>query len=155
MDTTERQDKLELDQALEFAAVSSWDELVRPGEPYSIHVEYKNSPELPLSSVEVWMIKKRGYGCMVCRYSLEQSALPAPSVKAPTMHFANSYESKILAAHLDFIMRNQDQFSRPLDQSIHGLVQIDAPSEDERVSAATWWQSWSGDSKRDRAIRTY
>jgi hypothetical protein len=141
MDTATRQDKMELDQALEFAVVSSWDELVHPGEPYSIHVEYKNSSELPLTSVEVWMIKKRGYGCLVFRYSLEHTASLAPSSEAPGMHFANSYTSNILAANLDFIMRHQNQFSRPVDHSIHGLVQIDAPSEEERASAAAWWQS--------------
>jgi len=146
MGTAERQEQMELDQALEFAVVSSWDELVHPGELYSIHVEYKNLSELPLSSVEVWMIKKRGYGCLVFRYCLEQSASLAPRRKAPTMHFANSYDSKILAANLDFIMRNQDQFSRPMDHSIHGLVQIDAPSEDERAAAAKWWRSDRTDS---------
>ena len=143
MDTATRQDKMELDQALEFAVVSSWDELVHPGEAYSIHVEYSNVSQAPLRSVEVWMIKKRGYGCLVFRYSVDQPASSAPSSEVPRMHFANSYTSKILAANLDFIMRNQDQFSRPVDHSIHGLVQVDAPSEEERASAAAWSQSGS------------
>jgi len=54
------------------------------------------------------------------------------------MHFANNYRSTILADNLDFIMRNQQQFSRPPDRSIHGLVQIDLPSEEERKSAVIW-----------------
>ena len=134
---------MELDQALQFAVVSSWDELVHPGEPYSIHVEYSNVSQAPLRSVEVWMIKKRGYGCLVFRYSMDQAASSSASSEVSRMHFANSYASKILAAKLDFIMRNQDQFSRPVDHSIHGLVQIGAPSEEERASAAAWSQSGS------------
>jgi hypothetical protein len=43
-----------------------------------------------------------------------------------------------LADNLDFIMRNQHQFSRPSDRSTHGLVQIGLPSEEERKSAAIW-----------------
>ena len=35
-------------------------------------------------------------------------------------------------------MRNQGQFTRPADRSIHGLVQIDCPSEEDQSDAATW-----------------
>jgi len=130
---------MELDRALELAVVSSWDELVRPGESYSVHVEYKNVSKVPLNAVEVWMMKNRGYGCLAFRYSVAQSS--APLSGAPTIYFANSYSSKMLAENFDFIMRNQDRFSRPLDQSVHGLVQVDAPDEQDRVSAAAWRQS--------------
>lgn len=140
METCERQDKMELDQALQFAVVSSWDELVHPSEAYSIHVEYRNVSQAPLRSVEVWMIKKRGYGCLVFRYSVDQPASSALRMEAPMMHFANSYDSKILAKNIDFIMRNQDRFSRPT-HSVHGLVQIDAPSDQDRANSAAWWQS--------------
>jgi hypothetical protein len=44
---TERRDKMELDQALQFAVVSSWDDLVKPNEPYVVYVEYKNLSEAP------------------------------------------------------------------------------------------------------------
>lgn len=59
---------MELDRALELAVTSSWDELVKPGEIRSIHVEYKNVSGLPLSLVEVWSIRKRGYGTLAFRY---------------------------------------------------------------------------------------
>lgn len=131
---------MDLDRALKLAVVSSWDELVHPDEPCSIHVEYKNLSEVPLSSVEVWMIKNRGYGTLVCRYSAARPSSLQPRLEAPAMHFANSYGSKILEANLDFVMRNQDQFSRPVDHSIHGVVQIDSPSTEDRATAATSWQ---------------
>lgn len=146
---------MELDRAFEFAVVSSWDQLVHPGEPYSIHVEYKNLSQVPLSSVEVWMIKKRGYGCLVFRYSMGQPASSARLLEAPTKHFANSYDSEILAENLDFIMRNQDQFSRSTDHSVHGLVQIDAPSDKDRASAAAWWQSGRTNSTGNSGAATH
>jgi len=39
---------------------------------------------------------------------------------------------------LGFIMKNQDQFTRPADASHHGLVLVDPPAVDERQQAATW-----------------
>jgi hypothetical protein len=87
------------------------------------------------------MIKNRGYGCLVFRYTMEQASSPASRFEAPTTHFANSYDSKMLATNLDFIMQNQDRFSRPLDQSAHGLVQIGAPTDEDCTSAASWWLS--------------
>jgi hypothetical protein len=129
---------MELGQAIEFAVVSSWDELVKPGERGSIHVEYKNIADLPLSSVEVWMIKNRGYGTLVCEYSVSPAGSPASSSQAFGMHFANLHSSKTLARSLDFIIRNQGQFSRSIGGSIHGLVQIDCPGESQRRDAAAW-----------------
>jgi hypothetical protein len=143
---------MELDRALELAVVSSWKELVKPGESCSLHVEYENVCELPLNSVEVWMIKNRGYGTLVCSYSMSR---PDSSVASPEplgMHFANSYGSKTLAANLDFIMRNQRQFSRPPNRSIHGLIQIDHPSEEEGKSAAIWSGGVRTDSPEDLAV---
>jgi hypothetical protein len=129
---------MELDQALELAVVASWDELVVAGESCAIHVEYVDLSRLPVSSLEVWMIKNRGYGTLVCRYSVPASNSSVPRLGEPPMHFANSYRSQTLADNLDFIMRNQRQFSRPIDHSIHGLVQIDRPSKEAQNYAATW-----------------
>jgi hypothetical protein len=133
--------QMELDRALELAVVSSWDELVSPGEPCSIHVEYKNVSEVRLNSLEVWMIKKRGYGTLVCSYSALQADSSATLLGPPGTHFANSYRSGTLAGNLDFIMRNQHQFSRPIDHSIHGFVQVDSAGEENREEAALWCRS--------------
>jgi hypothetical protein len=121
---------MELDRALELAVISSWEDLVAPHESCSIHVVYENLPDLPLNSVEVWRVKNRGYENLICRYSIS----PSDS----RLHFANSYRSKTLADNLDFIMRNQGQFRRTGDQSLHGLVQIDSPSEADKKSAIAW-----------------
>lgn len=129
---------MEIDRALELAAVSSWDDLVNPGESCSIHVEYGNVSELPLNPVEVWKITDRGDGTLVCSYTISRSDSSPVGLETPEIHFANNYRSTILADNLDFIMRNQRQFSRPPGRSIHGLVQIDLPSEEERKRAAIW-----------------
>jgi hypothetical protein len=131
---------MELDRALELAVVSSWEDLVKPGETCSVHVKYENIPALPLDLLEVWTIKNRGYGTLVCRYSVEPSNSASPASEVPKIRFANSYRSERLADNLDFILWNQSQFTRPPDRSIHGLVQIDCPSEESRNEATTWSQ---------------
>jgi hypothetical protein len=120
---------MDLDRALELAVVASWDELVDPGEVCSIHVEYVDLSELPVNSLEVWKIKNHGYGTRVCRYSTAGPNSLVSRLDVPAMHFANSYrsQSQTLADHLDFILRNQHELSRPSDRSIHGLVQFDLP----------------------------
>jgi hypothetical protein len=132
---------MELDRALELAVVSSWTDLVKSGERCSVHVEYDNVSDVPLKSLAVWTIKNRGYGTLVCRYSVPPSNSPSPLSGGPPIHFANSYHSKRLAESLNFIMRNQGRFTRPLDRSIHGLVQINCPSDEDRSDAATWRQA--------------
>jgi hypothetical protein len=129
---------MELDRALELAVVSSWGDLVKGGDPCSVRVEYRKVPNLPLDSLEVWTVRNRGYGTLVCRYSVAPSNSPSLSSEVPRVHFANSYHSKMLVKDLDFIMRNQGQFTRPADRSIHGWVRIDCPSDVDRNDAAIW-----------------
>jgi hypothetical protein len=133
-----RQDKMNIDRAFKFAVESSWDELVLPGESCSIHLEYENRFRLPVNFVEVWKVRNRGYGTLIFRYSVERFDSLSSCLEAPVMHFANSYRSKTLADNLDLILENQHQFSRSSDPSIHGLVQIDLPSDEERKDAAIW-----------------
>lgn len=131
---------MDLDRALELAVVSAWNELAVSGEVCSIHVEYPDVSGLPLRSLQVWMIKNRGYGYLICNYSATRSGFPAPA-EPLDIHFANSYCSQMLIRDLDFIIRNESQFSRPPIHSIHGLVQVDVPSTEERKSAAIWSQT--------------
>ena len=127
---------MELDRALELAVTSSWDELVKPGEIRSIHVEYKNVSGLPLSLIEVWSIRKRGYGTLAFRYVVPPADSTTAHLEDAMMSFTNSYHSDTLASNLDFIMRNQKEFTRPIDHSVHGLVQIETPSEEDKKEQA-------------------
>jgi hypothetical protein len=136
---------MELDRALELAVISSWNELALPGESCSVHVEYENVSAVPVNSLEVWMIRKRGYGTLVCRCS-------DPSPRTADISgcvFENAYRSKTLAEDFDFILRNQGQFSRPADHSVHGFVPIDQPSDEDRQSATAWSRSRHADSRGD------
>jgi len=132
---------MELDRAFELAVVASWGDLVKPSDTSSVHVEYEKQPNSPLTSLSVWTIKNRGYGTLVCRYSAAPPNSPTLSSEVPGAHFANAYHSKKLVEDLDFIMRNQGQFTRPIDRSVHGLVQIDCPSTEDRSEAAAWSHS--------------
>lgn len=132
---------MDLDQALELAVVSSWEDLAKAGDTCSVHVEYENVSHLPLRSLEVWTIRGHGYGTLVCRYS-PAANLPNPRPSEdPALRFANSYHSEVLADGLNFIFRNQDRFTRPSGRSVHGLVQVDCPTAKERSEAKTWSQS--------------
>jgi hypothetical protein len=132
---------MELDRTFELAVVASWEDMVKPGDTCSVHVEYEKQPDSPVSSVMVWTIRNRGYGTLVCRYSVAPSNSASPSFEGPPVHFANSYHSKKLADTRDFVVRNQNRFTRPADRSIHGLVQIDCPSQEDRSDAAIWSQA--------------
>ena len=132
---------MELDRALELAVVAAWEDMVKPGDTCSVHVEYEKQPDSPLSSVMVWTTRNRGYGTLVCRYSVASSNPSSSSPEGSPVHFANSYHSKKLADTLGFVMRNQNRFTRPADRSIHGLVQIDCPSQEDRSDAAVWSQT--------------
>jgi hypothetical protein len=136
----ERRHRMDLDRALELAVVSAWEDLANPGESCSIHVEYPDVSSVPLSSLKVWMIRNRGYGTLICDYSAAGPVLPAAA--DPTeIRFANSFCSKTLARDLDFVIRNQSRFSRPLVHSIHGLVQVGVPNVEDRKTAAAWGQT--------------
>ena len=132
---------MELDRALELAVVASWEDVVKRGDPCSVHVEYEKQSDSPLASLSVWTIRNRGYGTLICRYSVAPLDSASFGSEVSKVRFANSYQSEILAECLDFIMRNQGQFTRPADRSIHGLVQIDCPSEEDRSDAASWSQA--------------
>jgi hypothetical protein len=134
---------MELDRVLKLAVVSSWGNLVKPGDTCSVHVRYENTSGIGLRLLEVWTIN-RGYGALVCRYTAAPTNSKARSIENPKICFANCYYSETLLDELTFIVRNRDRFTRPSDRSIHGLVQVDCPSEPDRSDARDWSQTVRG-----------
>lgn len=134
---------MELDRAFELAVAASWEDVVKPGDTSSVHVEYEKQPGLPLSSLSVWTIRNHGYGTLVCRYYVAPLGFLPSASEVTSVRFANSYRSKTLADCLHFIMANQGQFTRPTDRSIHGLVQLECPTEEERNEATAWYRTAS------------
>ena len=127
---------MDFENALAFAVISAWDDLVKPEGKNSIHIEYTNVDGIPVGSLQVWATY-RGYGNRVCDYSTG----PTNGARLQGTQFSNSYGSQTLAETLDLIMLNQGQFTRPAGRDVHGLVQVRVPSKADRASAAEWWHA--------------
>jgi hypothetical protein len=127
---------IDFEKALELAVILSWEELVKPEDHSSIHVEYANVDGIPIASLQIWAMYKR-YENLVCDYSV----VPSSGSQLQRARFANAYASQSLAEALDFIMQNQSQFSRPTGRGVNGLVQVAAPTKEDRASAADWWHA--------------
>ena len=124
---------MEFDKALHFAVILAWEDLMKVSKPCSARVEYRSEPGIALDHLSVWSVKARGYQDLVCDYHTSASV-----VHPSGAHFTNEHHSDRLAQTLDFIMKNQGQFTRPADASRNGLVVISPPAEDDRTEAATW-----------------
>jgi hypothetical protein len=86
-----------------------------------------------LDYLRIWLDRGRGYQRLVCDYWTWTSPAHPSGVR-----FTNGYHSDGLGQTLDFIMKNQDQFTRRADTCRDGLVLIYPPTGDERTEAATW-----------------
>ena len=124
---------MKLDKAFEFAVILAWEDLMKVNESSLVRVEYQSEPGTSLDYLTVWAARPGGSNDLVCDYWTWTS-----SAQTSGVHFANGYHSDTLALTLDFIMRNQDQFTRPVDACRDGLVLIYPPTEDERIEAANW-----------------
>ena len=130
---------MELDKALQFAVTVAWDDLMKAGEPSPVRVEYQGRPGMSLDNVSVWSAKAWGYHDLLCDYWTSAS-----SGHPNGACFKNGHSSDKLVEALGFIMKNQDQFRRPLDAGGHGLVLIDPPALDDREEAVSWMNQVRG-----------
>ena len=124
---------MELDTAFEFAVVLAWEELMKATAPCSARVECRCEPGTSLDYVGVWSVRAGGCQDLMCDYWTRTSPAHASGVR-----FSNGHYSDNLAQTLDFIMKNQDRFTRRADACRDGLVQIYPPSGDERIEATAW-----------------
>ena len=124
---------LELDKALQYAVTLAWEDLMKPIEPRAIRVEYLYEPGSPLDHLSVWSVRAGGYQDLVCDFRASAS-VTHPSGAC----FGNRHSSDKLAETLDFVMKNQGQFTRAADAGQHGLVLIYTPDANDRREAATW-----------------
>ena len=130
---------MELDKALQFAVIVAWEDLSTANQARSVRVEYQGNPGTSLDGVSVWSAKAWGYHDLLCDYWTSAS-----SDHPGGACFKNGHRSDKLAGSLDFIMRNQNLFTRPADAGRNGLVLIDPPAVDERQQAATWMNQVRG-----------
>jgi len=124
---------LKLDNAFRYAVTLAWEDLMKPTEPRSVRVEYLSEPGTALDHLSVWSVRAGGYQDLVCDFWTSAS-LAHPNGAG----FGNRDSSDKLAGSLDFIMRNQGQFTRPADAGRHGLVLIHPPDADDRREATAW-----------------
>src|ERR1700751_4349322 len=124
---------LELDKAFQYAVTLAWEDLMTPLKPRAIRVEYLCEPGSPLDHLSVWSVRAGGYQDLVCDFWTSAS-LAHPNGAG----FGNRESSDKLAGALDFIRRNQGQFTRPADAGRHGLVLIHPPDADDRREATAW-----------------
>jgi len=104
-----------LDKASEFAGILAWEDLLKVASPCSARVEYQCEPGSSLGYLSAWAAKAGGEQDLVCNcWTWTSSAHPSG------IRFVNKYHSDPLTQALDFIMMNQDQFTRPADASVMG-----------------------------------
>jgi hypothetical protein len=130
---------MEIDKAFKFALILAWEDLMKAPQPGSARVVYDCKPGTSLDYVSVWSARAWGYYDLVCDYWMQ-----ATSAHARGACFKSGYYSDKLAETLDFIMKNQDQFTRPADGCRDGLVLIYAPTEEEGAEAAAWMKAVHG-----------
>ena len=126
---------MQLDMAFQFAVMQAWEDLAKVTEPSSIRVEYQSEPGTSLDYLRIWSDRGGGYQHLVCDYSTWTSPAHPSGVR-----FTNGYPSEDLGQNLDFIMKNQDQFTRLPDACHDGLALIYPPTEDERIEASSWME---------------
>jgi hypothetical protein len=130
---------MELDRAFGLAVVFAWGDLAKVSQPSSVRVEYRCGPGVPLDQVSVWSTGARGYQRRVCDYWTSASLSHAQGVR-----FRNGYASDQLARTLDLVMKNQAQFTRPVDACCDGLALIYPPSDRDRAEASSWIEGTAG-----------
>ena len=130
---------MELDTAFQRAVILAWEDLMKASQPCSAQVEYQGEPGTPLDYLSVWSVGARGYQDLVCDYWTWASTAHPRGVR-----FRNGHSSEQLAETLDFILQNQDQFTRRADACRDGLVLIYPPAGEEGTDAAAWMRGVQG-----------
>ena len=124
---------MELDKALKFAVILAWEDLMKVTSPCTARVEYRCEPGSSVDYVNVWSVNAESQQQMVCDYWTWTSPAHPSGIR-----FSNGFQSDQLGQALDFILKNQGQFTRRADASRDGLALIYPPTGDERTEAATW-----------------
>jgi len=124
---------VELDKALEFAVVLGWDELKTIADPCSVRVEYRNTVGTAVDYLSIWSVNAKYEQHMVCDcWTWTSSAHPSG------IRFTGKFQPPKLGMALDFILMNQDQFTRPAGACPEGLALVYPPNADELTEATTW-----------------
>jgi len=130
---------MELDKALGFAVILGWDDLKKVSDPCSARVEYRSAVGTAVDYLSIWSVNSEGKQKKVCDYWTRTS-----SAHPSGICFNNEFHSQQLGLALDFILMNQDQFTRPAQACPEGLALIYPPTGDDLTEAATWMRRAHG-----------
>jgi len=122
-----------LDRTLESAVIVSWSDLMHDAQTGLIHIEYGFAPTGTLDYLKIWSSLTRGYWLLACEYWMSESTFHGVGLR-----FDNGYESEGLSNILDRVMQHQTSFVLPENLGRQGLIQIQTPTEEERVAASQW-----------------
>jgi len=137
---------MELDRALEFAAILAWEDFSKVAAPTRVRVECDFGSHASVEHLRIWVIKPKGYQDLAYEYRAEASRqYPAGP------RFANGHGSQALTRALTFILGNQGQFSRAADSNRRRIL-VNPPSEAEYHEATTWMRGLSIGGRADLAI---
>jgi hypothetical protein len=119
-----------LDQVLTSAVVLNWKDLMGGAQPGLIHIEYHTDNQRSLQYLKVWSSTAKGYWQLVCEYWVR------PGWSHPKgLAFADGRGSADFASMLRFLVTHQHSFSKDFGVIQGGLVQVNLPTEDERIAA--------------------
>jgi len=130
---------MELDKALRYAVILGWDDLKKVSDPCSARAEYISVAGTPVDYLNIWSVNVEGKQHMVCDYWTWTSSSHASGIR-----FHGKFRSPPLGLALDFILMNQDQFTRPADACPEGLALVYPPTGDDLTEATTWVAAMHG-----------
>jgi hypothetical protein len=119
-----------LDQMLQAVIVATWDDLIPGGKRGLVHVKYRFADDHSLANLQIWTSETSEHWLLVCAYSAVPSAR-----KEIHLAFSNTYRSDLLTQLLGFVVEHQSAFARAPELNRDSLVQVQVPTEDEKVRA--------------------
>jgi len=124
---------MKLDKALGFAVILAWDDLKKATDLSSARVEFQSAVGTAVDSLSIWSVDAEGHQSMLCDYWTWTSPAHTSGIS-----FKRTLNSPRLVLALDFILMNQNQFTRPADACPEGLALVYPPTADELTEATTW-----------------
>ena len=130
---------MELDRVLGFAVILAWDDLKKVPGLSLAQVEFQNPAGTTVDYLSIWSVDAEGDQIMLCDYWTWISAAHSSGIS-----FKKDFTSPRLGLALDFILMNQNQFTRPADACSEGLELVYPPTADEIAEATNWFAGTHG-----------
>lgn len=124
---------MKLDKALGFAVILAWDDLKKSTDLSSARVEFQSAVGTAVDYLSIWSVDAEAHQSMLCDYWTWTSPAHTSGIS-----FKRTLNSPRLVLALDFILMNQNQFTRPADACPEGLALVYPPTADELTEATTW-----------------